>query len=155
MQGVGAGCLWPTKSHTDKMPGLAVRDATVLALLEAAATEGEILSSITSAHLGRACHYVCEHLRGHAYRAYGAASRPPEVKAASIDSEFEFAQVALNLLGQIFNCRRRVFLFKAERIEVSLFISREIALVFLPSIQRHPLILFLVRDFSSVGDEIG
>ena len=35
------------------------------------------------AHLGRACHYVGEHMRKHAQRAYGVASMPPEVRAAS------------------------------------------------------------------------
>ncbi|MEP6019259.1 MAG: DUF3987 domain-containing protein [Paracoccaceae bacterium] len=69
------------KSHIGKLPGLAVRVATVLALLDYSLT-GEIVCGISAAHLGRACHYVGEHMRGHAHRAYGAASMPREVRAA-------------------------------------------------------------------------
>lgn len=71
------------KSHIGKLPGLAVRVATMLALLDAAMTDGGHVTSIDAKHLGRACHYVGEHLRLHAYRAYGAASQPAEVRAAS------------------------------------------------------------------------
>ncbi|WP_108813255.1 YfjI family protein [Loktanella sp. Alg231-35] len=71
------------KSHIGKLPGLAVRVATVLALLDCAIMNGEPVNSISAAHLGRACHYVGEHMRRHAHRAYGAASMPAEVKAAS------------------------------------------------------------------------
>jgi len=70
------------KSHIGKMPGLAVRVATVLALLDWAATGEGNVTHIEAGHIGRACHYVGEHLRGHANRAYGAASRSPEVKGA-------------------------------------------------------------------------
>jgi hypothetical protein len=72
------------KGHIGKLPGLAVRVSLVLALLDWAidATE-EPATSISASHLWRACHYVGEHLRGHAHRAYGAASMPQEVRAAS------------------------------------------------------------------------
>ena len=71
------------KSHIGKLPGLAVRVSLVLALLDwAIEGSGEPVTSISAAHLGRACHYVGEHLRGHAYCAYGAASVPQEVRDA-------------------------------------------------------------------------
>ena len=70
------------KSHIGKLPGMAVRVATVLALLDFAA-DGEEATAINQGHLGRACHYVGEHMRKHAQRAYGVASMPPEVRAAS------------------------------------------------------------------------
>lgn len=71
------------KSHIGKMPGMAVRVATVLALLDYAIDAAPAPHSIAASHLGRACHYVGEHLRKHAHRAYGAASMPAEVRAAS------------------------------------------------------------------------
>jgi hypothetical protein len=71
------------KSHIGKLSGLSVRVATTLALLDYAMSNGEAVTSINAAHLGSACHYVGEHLRGHAFRAYGAASQPQEVKGAS------------------------------------------------------------------------
>ncbi|MEI4264241.1 YfjI family protein [Roseovarius sp. D0-M9] len=70
------------KSHIGKLPGLAVRVATVLALLDHAIDQTPSVSSIGASHLGRACHYVGEHLRKHAYRAYGTACVPSEVRAA-------------------------------------------------------------------------
>jgi len=63
------------KSHVGKLPGLSVRVALVLAVLDWSSSNGTMpLSSISKAHIGRACHYVGEHLRQHAFRAYGAAS---------------------------------------------------------------------------------
>jgi len=63
------------KSHVGKLPGLSVRVALVLAVLDWSTSDGTMpLSSISKAHIGRACHYVGEHLRQHAFRAYGAAS---------------------------------------------------------------------------------
>lgn len=71
------------KSHIGKLPGMSVRVALVLALLDWAITgDNESVSSISATHLGRACHYVGEHLRQHANRAYGTASVPAEVKGA-------------------------------------------------------------------------
>lgn len=73
------------KSHIGKLPGLAVRVSLVLALLDWAIsddTDGVGVTGITAGHFGRACHYVGEHLRAHAFRAYGAASVPAEVRAA-------------------------------------------------------------------------
>lgn len=71
------------KSHIGKLPGLAVRVATVLAHLDFAANGQDPVSSITAGHLGRACHYVGEHLRKHAFKAYGTAAMPNEIRAAS------------------------------------------------------------------------
>jgi len=71
------------KSHIGKLPGIAVRVATVLALLDYAIDSAPAVHTINAIHLGRACSYVGEHLRKHAHRAYGAASMPPEVRAAS------------------------------------------------------------------------
>ncbi len=71
------------KSHIGKLPGLAVRAATVLALLDYAMDGSTPVTLISAGHLGRACHYVGEHMRKHAHRAYGAASMPHEVRGAS------------------------------------------------------------------------
>lgn len=71
------------KSHIGKLPGMAVRMATVLALLDYAMNTSVTVDSIGAAHLRRACHYVGKHLRMHAHRAYGAASLPPEIRAAN------------------------------------------------------------------------
>lgn len=71
------------KSHVGKLPGLAVRVATVLALQDSVADAAQHVTTISAAHFGRGCHYVGEHLRQHAFKAYGAASLPPELRAAS------------------------------------------------------------------------
>lgn len=71
------------KGHVGKLPGLAVRVSLVLALLDWAIDDkADDVTSISASHLGRACHYVGEHLRLHALRAYGKTSYPPELKAA-------------------------------------------------------------------------
>ncbi|UTS79768.1 YfjI family protein [Phaeobacter piscinae] len=76
------------KSHIGKMPGLVVRVANVLAHLDWAANpDGEPVTSINADHVGRACHFVGEHLRPHAHRAYGAAKTPPEVRGAKVIAE--------------------------------------------------------------------
>ena len=53
---------------------------------------------ISAGHLGRACHYVGEHMRKHAHRAYGAASMPQEVRGASRVAEIIKAE-ALRRIG--------------------------------------------------------
>ncbi len=80
------------KSHIGKMPGMAVRVATVLALLDYAIDAAPAISTIGADHLGRACHFVGEYLRKHAQRAYGAASMPAEVRAASRMGEIIMAE---------------------------------------------------------------
>lgn len=71
------------KGHIGKMPGLVVRVATILAHLDwAAAPSCASPSEIAAEHVGRACHLVGEHLREHAYRAYGSADPSDEVKNA-------------------------------------------------------------------------
>lgn len=73
------------KSHIGKMPGLVVRVANVLAHLDwAANVGGEFASDINANHVGRACHFVGEYLRYHAYRAYGRAKPPKEVQGAQV-----------------------------------------------------------------------
>jgi hypothetical protein len=80
------------KSHIGKMPGMAVRVATVLALLDYAISAAPAVHTIGAEHIGRACHYVGEYLRKHAHRAYGAASMPAEVRAASRIGEIIMAE---------------------------------------------------------------
>lgn len=76
------------KSHIGKMPGLVVRIANVLAHLDwAASPNGEYVSNIEVSHVGRACHFVGEYLRPHAFRAYGVAKVPPEVQGAKAIAE--------------------------------------------------------------------
>ncbi len=73
------------KSHIGKLPGLAVRVSLILAYLDwAAGPNEEPVASIAASHIGRACHYVGERLLGHAFRAYGAAAAPSEVRAARL-----------------------------------------------------------------------
>jgi hypothetical protein len=76
------------KSHIGKMPGMAVRVATVLALLDYAMEPNLSVERIDQEHLKRACHYIGEHLRLHANRAYGFASVPPEVRGAKRIAEY-------------------------------------------------------------------
>ena len=65
-----------------------MRVANVLAHLDWAANpDGEPVTSIDASHVGRACHFVGEHLRPHAHRAYGAAKTPPEVQGAKVIAE--------------------------------------------------------------------
>lgn len=73
------------KSHIGKLPGMAVRVATVLALLDNAMDKSLTVECINATHLERACHYVGQHLRMHAYRSYGATSLTPEVRAAMLN----------------------------------------------------------------------
>ena len=71
------------KGHTGKMPGLAVRVAGVLAHLDWAAEAGAPYpDKIGAGHIARACHLVGGHLRLHAFRAYGAASPPDDIRNA-------------------------------------------------------------------------
>lgn len=71
------------KGHIGKLPGLAVRVACVLAHLDwAAQVNSPFPDHIEAEHVGRACHLVGEHLRQHAYRAFGAVEPPEEVKNA-------------------------------------------------------------------------
>lgn len=72
-----------SKSHIGKLPGMAVRVACVLAHLDWAASEStEAPDRIEANHIERACHLVGEHLRLHAFRAYGNADAPEELKQA-------------------------------------------------------------------------
>ena len=69
--------------HVGKMPGLAVRLSCVLAHLDWSHEVGAgYPDKIEVIHIGRACHLVGEHYRLHAYRAYGAASVPVEIRNA-------------------------------------------------------------------------
>ncbi|MDO6588537.1 DUF3987 domain-containing protein, partial [Salipiger sp. 1_MG-2023] len=71
------------KGHIGKMPGLAVRVAGVLAHLDWAASAGAPYpDKIGADHLSRACHLVGGHLRLHAFRAYGTASPPDDIRNA-------------------------------------------------------------------------
>lgn len=71
------------KGHIGKMPGLVVRVACVLAHLDWAATSGAAYpDEIDHRHVGRACFLVGDHLRRHAFRAYGTAAPPEEIRNA-------------------------------------------------------------------------
>lgn len=71
------------KGHIGKMPGLVVRVACVLAHLDWAAMPGAPFpDEITHRHIGRACFLVGDHLRRHAFRAYGSVEPPEEVRNA-------------------------------------------------------------------------
>lgn len=71
------------KGHIGKFGGMALRVSCVLAHLDWAATDAdEMVTVIDAGHIGRACHLVGEHLRPHAFRAYGAAKPPAEIRNA-------------------------------------------------------------------------
>lgn len=71
------------KGHIGKMPGLVVRVACVLAHLDWSTTNGSPFpDEINHRHVGRACFLVGEHLRRHAFRAYGAIEPPEEIRNA-------------------------------------------------------------------------
>jgi hypothetical protein len=80
------------KSHIGKLPGMAVRVATVIALLDYAIDASPNVQSINEDHLRRACHYVGQHLRIHAHRAYGIGSLPAEIRAAGRIGEIIIAE---------------------------------------------------------------
>ncbi|MBU2962098.1 DUF3987 domain-containing protein [Citreicella sp. C3M06] len=71
------------KGHIGKMPGMAVRVAGVLAHLDwAVEARAPYPDKIGVGHIARACHLVGGHLRLHAFRAYGAASPPDDIRNA-------------------------------------------------------------------------
>lgn len=71
------------KGHIGKMPGLVVRVACVLAYLDwAAVPSAPFPHQIDESHVGRACYLVGGHWRWHAFRAYGAAEPPEEIRNA-------------------------------------------------------------------------
>ncbi|WP_299986663.1 YfjI family protein [uncultured Ruegeria sp.] len=114
------------KSHIGKMPGLVVRVANVLAHLDWATTDGlSYPSVIDETHVGRACHYVGEYLRHHAYRAYGAAKVPPEVEGAqSIASVIRSEGLKSFKARDIYN-RRRTGLTKSQQVKAALAVLIE------------------------------
>jgi hypothetical protein len=69
-------------SFVGKLPGMAVRLALVLGLLDWAADGGEPLHEITVQHFGRAAHLVEAYLLPMARRAYADASTPKPERAA-------------------------------------------------------------------------
>ncbi|AXI45113.1 hypothetical protein C1J03_03115 [Sulfitobacter sp. SK012] len=109
------------KSHIGKMPGLVVRIANVLAHLDWAADAGnDFVTHITVNHVGRACHFVGEYLRKHAYRAYGAAKMPSEVQAAkTIGSIIRTDDLTLFKLRDIQN-KGRTGLLKTTDVKAAL-----------------------------------
>lgn len=71
------------RGHIGKFGGMVLRVSCVLAHLDWAADyTDEIVTAISEAHIARACHLVGEHLRLHAYRAYGASHPPTEIRNA-------------------------------------------------------------------------
>jgi putative DNA primase/helicase len=71
------------KGHIGKMPGLVVRVACVLAHLDWSAIAGApVPEEISHRHVGRACYLIGDYMRGHAFRAYGAADPPEEIRNA-------------------------------------------------------------------------
>lgn len=75
----------PFKGHIGKLAGMALRLSCVLAHLDWAANDNSIhVAAIDEGHIGRACHLAGEHLRLHAYRAYGTVKLPPEVQGARV-----------------------------------------------------------------------
>jgi hypothetical protein len=71
------------RGHIGKFGGMVLRVACVLAHLDwAADPTGEMVTAIDEGQVGRACHLVGEHLRLHAYRAYGASHPPAEIRNA-------------------------------------------------------------------------
>lgn len=81
--------IWETdasglfKGHIGKMPGLVVRMACVLAHLDWASNpKAPHPAAIDHRHVGRACYLVGDYLRDHAFRAYGAAQPPEEIRNA-------------------------------------------------------------------------
>lgn len=104
------------KGHIGKLPGLAVRVATVLALLDSVAEGGDVVASIGVTHINRARHYFGEHLRQHAFKAYGAASLPPELRAASRIAEIIKAEGLRQLSTREIQRRRLVGLQSAREV---------------------------------------
>ncbi|MBO9432570.1 DUF3987 domain-containing protein [Ruegeria sp. R13_0] len=125
-RGWEAGASGLFKSHIGKMPGLVVRVANVLAHLDWAASEGtQYPSEIDETHVGRACHFVGEYLRHHAYRAYGAAKVPAEVEGAqSIASVIRSEGLRVFKARDIYN-RRRTGLTKSQQVKAAISVLIE------------------------------
>ena len=79
-EGQADGCF---KSHLGKMPGHVARASCVLAHLDWAANPFAVAPSrIDTGVVERAAYLVGDHLRLHAFRAYGAMQDAPEVRSA-------------------------------------------------------------------------
>ena len=70
------------KSHTGKLPGIAVRIATTLLYLDWAVTDAIPPMRVKFDHIDRACRYI-DYLHAMAQRAYAGAEVPGEERAAS------------------------------------------------------------------------
>lgn len=99
-----------------KLPELAVRVSTVRALLDSVVDGGQPATSISAADVGRACHYVGEYLRQHAFEAYGAAALPAKLKAASRIAEMIKTERLRQLSTREIAPRRMVGLQSAKKI---------------------------------------
>ncbi len=109
------------KGHIGKLPGLAIRVACVLAHLDyAAGQNAPPVTEIDHRHLGRACHLVGEHLRQHAFRAYGATKAAPEIEAARTVANIIRHECPPSLTVRAIQQRGRTGLKSAKQVKEAL-----------------------------------
>lgn len=114
------------KGHIGKMPGIALRLSCVLAHLDWAASEGaDYVGGIDEGHIGRACHLAGEHLRHHAYRAYGTAKPPQEIVGAQAIAEIIRTERPERLKVRDIQHRGRAGLTKAAQVKAALAVLVE------------------------------
>ena len=114
------------KSHIGKFPGFVVRISNILAHLDwAAGDNADHVSNIEKSHVARACHFVGEYLRPHAYRAYGAAKLPAEINAAKSVAEVIKKEKIKRFKARDIQNRKRSGLTKAPKVKAALGILIE------------------------------
>ncbi len=121
-----AGANGLLKGHIGKLPGLAVRVSCVLAHLDWAANSGAMSPvRIETGHIGRACHLVGEHLRRHAFRAYGAAEVPQEIRNARKLTEIIRQDMPRHITVREIQRRELGGLQTAKQVETALGVLEE------------------------------
>lgn len=108
------------RSHIGKMPGMVIRFATVLAHLDYAWDGQDHVTEITAVHIGRAAHYVGEHLRLHAQKAYGSARLSPELIGAKSIADVILRERPKQLSVRDIQKRGRTGLTKSAEVKAAL-----------------------------------
>jgi len=117
-EGQAQGCY---KSHLGKLPGHVVRVSCVLAHLDWAANPFAMAPSrIDTGTIERAIHLVGDHLRPHAFRAYGAAQDSSEIRSARRLAQFIVDETPTTVNAREIQKRKLANLGSAEDIKAAL-----------------------------------
>lgn len=113
------------RSHIGKMPGMVIRYATVLAHLDYAWDGETHVTEITAAHIGRAAHYVGEHLRLHALKAYGTVRLSPDLLGAKAIADILLRERSRQLSVRDIQKRGRTGLTTAAEVKAALAVLED------------------------------